>query len=415
VRLNEGDISDSAISTRATERNSSNLIQACFGLWLDKLLAWASTFTSGPRWQAKTTLLCIVFTVFVTGGIGFDTLQAGYYEAYYEKIEHPLKDLTLSYPPGSHQAKLNFRLTVPVVLHALGLHSHWILPALTIVAVVMILFLSCVLAYQISGSRLVALFTALEVSSTYTGSFGIIWYYDTIALALVALALLQQTPWYLRGALVFAAAFTDERGFIASLFVLPFVATSSQNESRGIRFISRDTIAILAALGLYFVARLWLQYATGMMSTFKGVGPAIFAGHIRFWHAGFWFALEGGWLFVSFAVLSLLLRKQYLRLAVFLIPISGLLVGGLMDGDILRSTAYIFPAIFVALKILSEHESHQALTLYAIAAFFISVIGGNYNILIDEITWLMPLPLYLFSKGSIALAVWVKSVVGWHD
>jgi hypothetical protein len=363
---------------------------------------------------AKTTILCVLFTILIAGGFSFETVRNGYFGAYYEKIEHPLKDLTLTYPPGSHEAKLNCRLTVPVVLHVLGLHARWILPTLTITAIVAILCLSCLLAYQITGNRVVALFLALEVSSTYVGSFGWIMAYDAIALALAACALLAQIPWYLRAMLVFASAFTDERGLIAALFVFPFFAGSKRGNGWR-QLINRNTLASAAAVLLYFLTRLWLQYGVGMKTTLKGVGPGSFAAHVPHWHAGIWFGLEGGWLFVTLAILSLFIRKQYGRLGLFLIPITGLLLGSFMNGDLLRSTAYLFPAIFVALKILREHETDRTLVLYAVAAFFASVIAGNYNIYLNEITWFMPLPIYLFSKGCTAFVLWLKAKVGWHD
>lgn len=380
---------------------------------LTQLLIWAETFTAGKLWVGKTTLLCIFFTLMVAGGFGFETFRNGYFDAYYEKIQHPLQDLTLTYAPGSHEAKLNARLTVPVVLHILGIHARWILPALTIAAVVAILFLSCLLAFQITGNRVVALFLALEVSSTYTGSFGWIMAYDAITLALVACLLLAQIPWYIRGILVFAIAFTDERGLIAALFAFPFLTPKGNISWR--KAINRDTVACAAGVILYFVGRLWLRFGVGMMSTLKGVGPGSFAGNVPHWHAGFWFALEGGWLFFLLALLSLLIRKQYVRLVLFLIPTFGLLAGSFMNGDVLRSTAYLFPALFVSLKILREHETDRTLVFYSLIALFASMIAGNYNVYLGKITWLMPVPVYLFDKLCTAFVLWCKAKVGWHD
>ena len=391
----------------------ADLIRNLCQVWLTKLVTWAENFTAGRLWVAKSTVLCILFTLVIAGGFGFETFRDGYFDAYYEKIQHPLQDLTLTYPAGSHEAKLNARLTVPVVLHVLGLHARWVLPALTISAVVAILFLSCLLAFQITGNRVVALFVALEVSSTYTGSFGWIMAYDAVALTLVACLLLAQIPWYLRGILVFAAAFTDERGLIASLFVFPFLAAKENTGWR--KSINRDNVACAAAVVLYFIARLWLQYGVGMNSTLKGVGPGSFAGNVGYWHAGLWFALEGGWLFVILALLSLLVRKQYVRLVLFLIPTFGLLAGSFMNGDVLRSTAYLFPALFLSLQILREHETDRTLVLYTLVALFASVIAGNYNIYVGKITWFMPVPVYLFNKLCAAVVLWIKAKAGWHD
>ena len=411
-----GSDSNSQQNSRAGNGRSSTLILERCQIWLEKLLYWGNAFTSSRMWVAKTTVLCIFISIFITGGFGVQWLKDGYSPAYYEKIEHPLKDLTLEYGPGTHEEKLNNRLTVPVVLHVLGLHAHWTLPAMTILAEAAIILLSCVLTHQITGSRLIALFMTLEVSSTCAGSFAVICFYDAVALALVALALLRGIPWYLRAVFVFAAAFTDERGLLAALFVFPLYANfSDQGSGRWRGMINRDTVAAGMAMFFYVLVRIWLHFEMGLKTSFKGFGPGTFANHIPHWHAGLFFALEGGWLLVFFALVSLCLRKQYLRLLTFLVPLLGILFGSFLDGDLLRSTMFAFPAIFVALQILREHETDLSLTYYAVIAFFTSVLAGNYNIYLDEITWFMPLPVYLFHISFTSLVLWIKARVGWHD
>jgi hypothetical protein len=407
---------NSDVSHSSDAKIGPSLVLERCQIWLAKLLDWGNNFTSSRRWVAKTTVLCILFSLFVTGGFGFHYLKIGYVEAYYEKNAHPLEDMTRTYSPGSHQEKLNFRLTVPVVLHALGLRGHFALPALSILGDVAVILLSCILTYQLTGSRLIALFITLEVSSTCAGSFAVIDFYDSVALALATLALLRGIPSYLRAFFVFAAAFTDERGLLATLFVFPLFATFSDKGLREWRkLINRDTVAAAIAMCLYALVRIGLQIFLGMKSSWKGFGPGVFSAHIRHWHIGTFFALEGGWLLVFFAVVSLCLRKQYLRLAIFLFPVLGILMGSFLDGDLTRSTTFEFAAIFVALQILREHETDRTLTYYAVAAFFVSVIAGNYNIYLDQISWFMPVPIDLFHAAFTIFVFWVKHKIGWHD
>lgn len=417
VRAVKTELPSEAGPVSATTMNpSSNFIWLHCKSWIEGLLLWGAAFTSGRWWLIKTTLLCVTFTILVAGGIGFQSLHEGYLGAYYEKIEHPLKDLTKIYKPGGHEAKLNYRLTVPVVLHVLGLHSRWVLPVLTVLAIIALLYLTCLLSYRITGSRVVALFVGLEVASTYIGSFDFIMGFDAVALVLVLLAGFAGIPWQLRGLICFAAAFTDERGLLALLFLLPLFSKFTPGRSwewRGI--INRNTLAISGAILLYFIVRLWMHFGMGMGSTIKGVGPGSFAEHVKHWHAGVWFALEGGWLFVVLATASLYLRKQFMRLVIFLVPITGMLLGGFMNGDLVRTTAYLLPAVFVSLQVLREHETVRPLSIFAVFAFLASVIGGNYNVFRDEITWFMPLPVYILNLEINAFVLWAKTLVGWRD
>lgn len=206
----ETEASKSAMTSSTTAANvPANYIWCRCRLWAERCLGWAESFTSGRWWHLKAAILCVAFSILVMGGFRIQPFM----ECYNEKIEHPLKDLTRYYPLDSHEAKLNYRLTVPVILHLLRLHSQWVMPAATILAITAVLYLSCLVAFQITSSRVVALFVGLGVASTYAGSYGFIQVgYDAMTLALVVCAALVRIPWYLRGILVFAACFADERG-----------------------------------------------------------------------------------------------------------------------------------------------------------------------------------------------------------
>ena len=63
----------------------------------------------------------------------------------------------------------------------------------------------------------------------------------------------------------------------------------------------------------------------------------------------------------------------------------------------------------MAIQILREHETERTLTHYSVAAFLVSLIAGNYNIFLNEITWFMPVPIYLFHAAFTAFGVLVQS------
>jgi hypothetical protein len=57
------------------------------------------------------------------------------------------------YAVNSHESNTNFRLTVPVVLHVLGIRTYWSLPFLTISAICLIILVSCTAGFQFTGDR----------------------------------------------------------------------------------------------------------------------------------------------------------------------------------------------------------------------------------------------------------------------
>ena len=69
----------------------------------------------------------------------------------------------------------------------------------------------------------------------------------------------------------------------------------------------------------------------------------------------------------------------------------------------------------MSLQVLREHEAIRPLSIYAVFAFLISVVGGNYNVFQDEITWFMPLPVYLLNADIGMLVFWAKALMGWRD
>ena len=86
---------------------------------------------AGRHWVLKVFLLSAAFSILFSGGLDLRAVKsnhaatleygAGYTAAYYQKIEHPLLNVARISEKDSHDEKQNFRLTVPVVLHVLGL------------------------------------------------------------------------------------------------------------------------------------------------------------------------------------------------------------------------------------------------------------------------------------------------------
>jgi hypothetical protein len=375
----------------------------------DWIISQTEKFTSGRLWWLKVFLLCFFFSILFSGGldVGSDA-RFSYPESYFQKIDHPLLDVAKIYGLNSHDANLNFRLTVPVLLHLAGIHSHWSLPILTFLAICLTIIASCIIACRITGDRVCACFIALNVAATYVGSFGFIFCYDAIAICQLAWASLPGMAWWGRGLLVFTASFTDERAFVASALLLVGSLLFSGNEPNfSIRLRNPNFLAIGGGMLAYGLVRLALMKFAGLSSPTGGAGPGCLIANLSFLHPAVWFSLEGGWLFFLLTVGILFAQRQFGAGATLLLVTVCCLGFDFMLGDLLRSTVYIFPLLFICLNIVRQNETLPVFRIFCLLAFLISAAGGNYNVFLREITWFQPLAIHWLQSGLTVLYDWV--------
>jgi hypothetical protein len=367
-------------------------IDSGFGSLLFRLMRRAEVFVLGRYWLLEVCFLAMLFSALFTGGIDeclYD-MRVKYPAGYHMKIAHPLADVSKVFPAVEHDAKLNFRLTVPVVLHLLRVQAAqwWVLPGLTVCATCGILALCCVFAFRVTGDRVCGLFTTLGVAATYIGSLGTTRYYDAIAICQLLGAMLPGLHWSVRGVLVFSAAFTDERAFLASgLLLAHFICSPGQDSMSAIKRVTRPAfLAVAGGMAGYCIGRVLLARYAGLSTPMADVGLEVFEKNARYWHSGAWFALEGGWLLVGLGMLVLWQRAQQLAFWVFACAIGASICGGLMVKDIVRSTSYALPAALAALAVISRVETTSRIRTCCFAAFAISVVAGDF--------WVFPNPWY---------------------
>jgi hypothetical protein len=368
-----------------------------------RLEARAEAYVSGRHWLWEACLLAVLFSVLCSSGIDnrLYEINVNYSSGYYQKIQHPLRDLTLGADPRDHDAKLNFRLTVPVLLHLLRVSpgEHWVLPALTAAAICGLIAVSCRFAFRVTRDRVCGLFIALAVASTYIGSFGFTFCYDAIAIFQLALAMLPGTPWLLRSLLVFTAAFTDERAFVAApLLIVQGLCFSAGGPGLRARLFNPRCLAVMGGMAAYCVGRAALGWYAGLRTPLDEIGLARIAANAPFWHAGVWFALEGGWLLVGLAGLALWQRRQFPALVAFVLAMCLSLGAGFAVLDVLRSTSYVFPGLLVALAVVAENDEPRLVRVYCFLAFLISAVGGNYSVWLGRIDWYQPLAVNFIQR-----------------
>ncbi len=361
-----------------------------------RIVARSENFVSGRHWSVEVVFLAVLFSVLFSGGVDDWLWKIGerYPSLYYSKIEHPLMDVSRVAMADTHDAKINFRLTVPVILHLLHIpaEEYWLLPVLTACGTCAILWISCWFTFRVTADRVCALFVTLAISSTYMGSLAFTRYYDAIAICQLLLAMLPGVPNVLRTILVFTAAFTDERAFIAApLLLVQNILPHPDAPDVRPRLLNRGTSAILIGMAGYALGRILLARYAGLSSPTGRVGLAVLVDNFPFWHAGIWLALKGGWLLVGLAFYCLWQRREFVPVIAFAGTILPVMVSGFMVYDVLRSTSYVLPALLVALVIIKDHEKTSLLRLYCLAAFLISAVTGNYNVWLGQVTWFRPL------------------------
>lgn len=175
------------------------------------------------KWKALPLALAIsLFRAFPA----YDALATPHSQATFRDMQfqvgHLPADMGRLFPPDSHESKLTFRLTVPIVARVLHLNETGLL-ILYGFAGIALLYLVLVLSEKIAGSRQAAFFVCLSIACVWPGetSFHELYggVYDGVALCLVLLALSSKSV-LLAGASLFLAAWTDERALIAAAFLL---------------------------------------------------------------------------------------------------------------------------------------------------------------------------------------------------
>ncbi|HEY1497329.1 MAG TPA: hypothetical protein VGF49_22385 [Candidatus Solibacter sp.] len=291
-------------------------------------------------------------------------------------------DMARRFPPASHEAKLNFRIAVPLLARALHLGRDGML-ALFALCGVFTLYLTVDLSQRITQSRITAAAVCLGVACVWPGVLAfhqlLGGFYDAVALCLVLAAMWAPAP--LAAVALFVAAWTDERALLAGLLVVVYAA---------LRREPARVIAIVAGGGVHAATRFWFANAYSLHTAFDGVGLAIFLKEFNIAPLGIWTGLGGCWLLVAAGMWVLLVRRRFAAALAFALALCVVIGAALVVEDVTRSMAYTLPAVFVGLIALVESEPPVAIERLASASAFICVLVPTYFTQSGNATWLLP-------------------------
>ncbi len=267
------------------------------------------------------------------------------------KIVNPWHDYTVQFEAGSNEAKRNFRVTMPLLARVTGADVAGVHAWRFALQGVLLGGIALAALRASRGDRGMALAATISVAATYVGTS--VWrdislWFDNCAHAFVAVALVATTPWVALPALLLAA-FTDERALLVCPLVMLFHAFTGGR--RALIFALAATLPVYALIRFSCAQRLSPGVGLG------GVGELeMLAINLKHAPLGYWFALEGGWIFIVAAAFGAA-KSWHWRAGLLVASIALPVLAATGVGDFTRSATFAFPGTLAALALLRTSGS----------------------------------------------------------
>ena len=203
---------------------------------------------------------------------------------------------------------------------------------------------------------------------------------------------LYSVPSVLTAACVFVAAWTDERGLLASSLVFVFWMAADRPAGR-LAFTSKH-LGIVLGTAAYLATRAYITTAYSLTPIISGgVGWGVLSQQVNVIPLGVWTGLGGQWLPVVCGLVAAWLHKQRMTAVALCVAIVLVVGTALCVIDVTRGMAYCLPAVFVAMSLL-RRETTRWLERVAFTSCLVSVIFPTYYLQGSTgAWWLYPLPI----------------------
>jgi hypothetical protein len=352
-------------------------------------------FTQGSHWKVKY-ILGIVFLTLTLSLPSYHMMEwsSSFWEAFETKSENLFTHL--EYPAGSHEAKFEFRMTIPIIAHILQLDRYGILFLQYIFGILGIVLVLNIFIRETSNK---------VISILLTSSFAFIWagkssfvdhraMFDGIAIFFLMCSL------YFRNFLIvilvlLMAFFVDERALICSSFLFIYNLVTAKSI-----FNKRNTYLFVSWV-MYFILRgilsWYFHFSTDSFNIFDHIIPQLYNLPM-----GLWSGLEGFWILVFGAIGVLTIQRKFSIAFLYFILISIGVAVAISVYDITRSMCYLFISVFPAMALLVKSETDKSLknlSFYCLALCF--MFPTYYSRGVDEIIYTPPIFIhgiqYLFN------------------
>lgn len=349
-----------------------------------------TTFTQGPKWRIKTVFLCFICVLlfqfpelqFLYHYAVSHTEENAVYSTFTQQVANPW--VNHGAEAYSHQSKMVFRLTVPLLARVLHLNVFGIL-ALQVGLGLVMLWALLTLIEHLTQDRVTALLLVVGACFTYYGGaflHDVSCLFDAFGYAILVLMLLSRRPPVLY-VLSVVGCFIDERVLVASLLVVLWHSLRAPSEyvpTLRRPAVSWASVAVMAGWLTYGALRLWLTATYGLQNHGGNVGmDALKTNMQRHGIAlGFITGMESYWVLVLLAFLLLIRQRQWGLTVAFLAAFGPIAAGSFLVHDITRSLAYGFPVVLLALVVLVRYFTRDSLRDLALVVAGFAALIPNY-------------------------------------
>lgn len=351
-----------------------------------RLEAFANGFSRYRFWKFYLALLCALYCI-VTNVPQYSSLLTGksrgipIWNRVNRQIDHPFT-ADSSNDPESHEARLTFRLTAPLIGKVLPtndfLHRMQGLFVIYNLCGVLFFYLLICFAEAHFGSRLASFLLPWCFAVIYAGKIffcDTAIFFDGLAYLFLLIAISSRKPgWVFAG--LFLAFYTDERAIIGSGFVLLYYVLQQR--------LGKDhraaIYAVFAAGVSYVISRLWLQHSTGMSTPVSDLRFAHVAQYTYFSFIllGVFVAFKSYWLLFG---AGLFLFKGFWPRAIFIGTLLAVIVAGVSVLDFSRSISYGCMGLLAVLSFLYQTQKNTATLNKLLAVLFLtSFINPIYDV-----------------------------------
>ncbi len=353
----------------------------------------------GRHWRLKSVCLLLFLLILFPIGLNLDKFRMfiGFYWIaigqpnpsyccyYWNDIAYQTSDWLmerLQVYSHIHIANMRFRLFQPVLYTVF--RSPIAMYSVQVALGVGYLYMVLDEAYKLLKDRQLALLFAGSFVGIYAGAafiLDVMGFGDAFAFTFMMGAIYFRNP-LLIGLCVFLASWVDERAvfnvtlIIAYHLLAPYkidrpTSLATLTSLRPSKQVIAAFVGCLAymAIRIYFIYKFDLSSPIGGESVFFSVFSALKTAGFRLW-SGY----EGFWLLIVAMLFLLWQRQKFLLLCVI-----GVLTGittftVLMQGDYVRTIAYGFPILFIALALVSQEISRRDLFWMLTAVIIISLL-----------------------------------------
>jgi hypothetical protein len=375
---------------------STDMLQPFIRKCSASVIAFAERVVARRFWRIKITLLSVSLSLFFAFPAYDEVMRPGSrgstWPAILDQCHDPLQPR--DYESSSHESKLAFRLTVPILAHMLGLELPGLL-GLQFFCLLAMFYAVALLAERATGDPASAVLTCLAFALIFPGNVlcsDVYGRFDVVAYCLLALAMSAARP-ILVAPLIVLAAFTDERALAASGLVFLWFVVLQAGPASG-RIFNRNALAVVVAAVVYLGARLSLVQYAGLRTSSGGTN--LLMNQVNMIFFGMWTGLKGMWLVVVQSLLILLVDRRWFFLGAYGASILVVVAIALSVFDVTRSMGYLLPAVFISLCIVARSEGPLILRYSLLAALVVSLFPTYHAAGRNRIGLYYPFPARVF-------------------